>query len=260
MKTCIFCGPTTARMMSAEHIYSDWISRRLRKLGIKDWVERKTSMGRSFKPRKAGAIDIKVPVVCQPCNNEWLGNIERKYLAPFFFDMIRGQTTALTVERQVILAFWLTRLAMAYEFKNEEGRPDYFFSQDDRQHFYEHAKPPTRTRIWVARFAADPKRFKARVGSLHRSKSITDFSNGMYVVTGVLGCFAYQFFSRRWSNGTMSEAEVDRGLRKIVKHWTGAQIQIFPESDQAVMWPPNSLDRSAFKTFSDRFGDDTPPL
>jgi hypothetical protein len=243
--------------MSEEHIYSAWISRKLKEIGVTGF--RRPSKIPGGKPRKSGAIDTRTyRVVCEPCNNVWLGNIEKRFLAPFFFDMVQGKPTVINETIQVILTFWLTRLAMAYEFVNQPFGSPTFFSQSQREQFRLGAEPPEHTRVWVASYNSGGP-FHAHVGSHCLLQTPGDFRDGMFVVTGIVGCFAYQFFSRRWLKDPLTEVEFDRGLDKILWYWKPATIPLWPESPTArFAWPtPPIQGWSGLELFSDRLGGET---
>ncbi len=258
MNTCIFCGPTTKKL-TGEHIYSDWISRQFRKFGFTLYESAIVTNGRR-RVKKAGALDLKVPAVCEPCNNVWLGTIERKHLAPFFFEMIRGKRQLrLSTEEQVTLAFWLVRLAMVYEFRDKPSTSTTFFTQAEREYFRNvDPLPPKHTRIWMAQYFGGDRTASVGSHSHYTSGKRGDYTDCIHVVNGTVGRFAFQLWSRRWPTLDPTDTAVDEALRPVLLPWADYSVQLWPHRHDELLWRPKfDLVDSSLKKFFDRFGGDT---
>lgn len=252
MNTCIFCGPTRVKL-TAEHIYSDWISRRLRRLGIELYqaAEIRKEQRHTYK---TGSIELKIRVVCERCNNNWLADIERKFLASFFFDMVRGKPTRLPIERQITLVAWLIRLAMVYEFRDIGPTDATFFSQAERERFRSEMTFPTATWVWLAAYKGP----RVSVGQHHLYLSEDrNLGDCIQVTTGTLGRFAFQVWSRRWPKLLPSDRQIARALRPVVRPWMNATIRLWPHQRDNLAWPPPNLADDSLKLFCDRFGGNT---
>jgi hypothetical protein len=258
VNTCIFCGPTKEKL-TGEHIYSDWISRKFRGFGFNLYDAAVVTNGRRWT-RTSGALDVKAPVVCGPCNNVWLGTIERKHLAPFFFEMVRGKPKMrLSVEQQVTLAFWLTRLAMVYEFRDKKPTEATFFTQAEREHFRNvEPLPPKHTWIWMAQYFSESNR-TGFIGSHHHYPSgKRDYTDCIHVVNGTIGRFAFQLWSRRWPTLDPPATAIARALRPVVNPFRDYTVQLWPHRNDQLVWHPrfDLVDGSLQKLF-DRFGGNT---
>ena len=77
MNVCAFCGPTTAPM-SDEDLYPAWLTRlyqrhfNFRQFGLISTDTR----GVVTEGPTTQRINIRIPVVCRPCNNGWMSQIE----------------------------------------------------------------------------------------------------------------------------------------------------------------------------------------
>lgn len=259
---CIFCGPTSAKM-TGEHIYSKWISRKLRALGVELYevqrYKKAEPLGKPFT-KKAGGLDTKThPRCCEPCNNDWLGGIEKNHLSKFFFDLVLGKRVRLSTDQQIILGVWLTRLAMALEFV-DEADPNTFYTQEEREQFRQDTFPPAQTKIWAACYQGNAQ---AIFGSHVLPRFIPEHEElGLLlnVTTGTIGRFAFQVWSLKFLNTatTASDEDLEDVFRPIIKPWARATFQLWPELGRPLTWPPSPIvDDRALQSFADRFGGDS---
>jgi hypothetical protein len=258
MNTCIFCGPTTERITS-EHIFSDWISRRFRKFGMTLFESVASTNEQRSKSKKVGAIDLKVPVVCETCNNVWLSQIERDYLSRFFFDMVRGKPRVrLGTDDLVALIAWLTRLAMVYEFRDKSPTDPTFFTPNERKAFYDEPLPPKHTWIWIADYRVN-SRSVANVNYIYRFPSgktePRTYTDCIFILNGVIGRFAFQLCSRRWPSLVPTEEAIAAELHRIIRPWEPTTIQLWPSNRTELLWePPPFLVSGSLQPFFERFG------
>src|SRR5260221_6706134 len=114
-RACAFvCG--SAAKMSAEHFWGDWISRlfypkpRRRQLIIRQVLGKTT-------PRiwNSAKIDLTAKVVCEPCNNEWMNDLEN-YVRPFLSPVIlHGTEMTLSRDQEAGLIAWITKTAIVLD-------------------------------------------------------------------------------------------------------------------------------------------------
>lgn len=70
-----------------------------------------------------GPFSRQAPVVCQPCNNDWMSRLETDVRDPLT-RMIRGLPTVLTPDRQATVALWSAKtLMVAYRAPQFGPRP-----------------------------------------------------------------------------------------------------------------------------------------
>jgi hypothetical protein len=268
VNTCIFCGPTTEQL-TGEHIYSEWITEKLRKVGITFAIYETNSQqpraqtpgGHGLYTRKIRGLHVKHPVVCAPCNNEWLSTVEQKYLSPFFFDLIQGKSDVrLNSDEQVILAFWLVRLAMVIEFRGKKSTSTLtFFTQSERESFRnDELLVPEQTWIWIGRHVGETRftEWNAFVGThpLFR-RANNDLADGIYVVNGKIGRFAFQLCSWRFLSLDRSPYAIRRAVQEAARPWRKESVQLWPHCDDDSVWhAPRNLRDSRLEKFFDRFG------
>ncbi|WP_143671212.1 hypothetical protein [Streptomyces sp. Ru87] len=72
---------------------------------------------------ESGPFNRQAPVVCGPCNNGWMSQLETNVHEPLS-RMIRGLPTVLTSERQAVVALWSAKtLMVAYRAPHFGPRP-----------------------------------------------------------------------------------------------------------------------------------------
>jgi hypothetical protein len=75
MKECAFCASTAD--MSLEHVIGDWISKCL----PGDKILTRTDNGK-VSSWPASTINWTAKVVCEPCNNGWMSDLENDVAKP----------------------------------------------------------------------------------------------------------------------------------------------------------------------------------
>src|ERR1700677_4836142 len=86
MKECAFC-PHTAKL-SAEHIVSAWMD----ELFVGPVKTKITDTAGFVREWKSSELDWKAKVVCGPCNNTWMSEIESKHAKPVMTPLIKGDS------------------------------------------------------------------------------------------------------------------------------------------------------------------------
>ena len=148
-KKCIFCGNGK---LTREHIWPDWAAQELpdwpkavqAKYVVQGKYERQ--MGAPvLRKRQGGVKNIRIRVVCGPCNNGWMSRLEEG-LKPLLLKLIRGEPTELSVEDLVDLTRWATLKAMVAE---QDSHSEPVYQTQERLAFFEHRTVPEGTRVWL---------------------------------------------------------------------------------------------------------------
>ena len=123
MATCIFCMENPAKL-TGEHVYAKWLRHFLppqpkrhqhRVVQTRfngDAVERKVVQEYIVKRTK---IDVKLPIVCQHCNNGWMSRLQTA-VQQIITPMIKGDSKTLDKRSCEILTSWVVMSAMVAEF------------------------------------------------------------------------------------------------------------------------------------------------
>jgi hypothetical protein len=140
MRPCIFCG---APADSKEHLWADWI---IKLVALKNYAFRETIMGRPSRVNNAEAI--KLPCVCQTCNNTWMSGLEttaKKFMAK----MIVGKNHHLSRQEQQTLTEWCLKTSMCLDSVEDH---ELFYTQAERSAFRSTARTiPKTTLVWASR-------------------------------------------------------------------------------------------------------------
>jgi hypothetical protein len=140
-RECIFCN--IRRTLTREHIWPAWVRGLIPREPIppKGRADHKTTfetapgLGRfdQGKLARAGELgDQKLKVVCKPCNNEWMSQLQ-EVAKPILTPRITGDWSAtLSRDEQKILASWATMFTMVLEFAHPKTIS---ISQAARSHF-----------------------------------------------------------------------------------------------------------------------------
>lgn len=160
-KVCIFCNKE--RKLSKEHLWPDW---------LKNYVDIKPSdkhineihSGAATKrasvekrlERNGNVIAVKFRVVCQPCNNEWMSEIERK-VEHFFKLAMANDIKNIDKTLQRNLAEWIALKTMVAE--QSDGKTQ-VTPTSDLKRFYDTRHIPDYYRIYIGK---------------HNLKSITEY-------------------------------------------------------------------------------------
>lgn len=155
--TCIFCGPPVSpNRMSDEHLWPDWMGDLLPNKD-QTTIKRQTwTWAHHTKPREVTEAQQQqrlssktFPVVCANCNNRWMSVLESS-VRPFLEPLIKGQSVAMTTDRQRLLAQWLAMKTFVLDHERM-GQGPYFpiQTQDERTAFMNNRQMPFGFRAWI---------------------------------------------------------------------------------------------------------------
>lgn len=139
---CIFCeGPRPGFTMSKEHLWSDWmgdiIPNGFRRIEVLEtFADPRSPIGEIKAWRRPGGTHtIKMRVVCNECNSEWMSRLETAAKV-FIEPMMRGRPLMLTEDSLRVIASWVALKNFIYENDRTVGEPALpTFSQPIRTQF-----------------------------------------------------------------------------------------------------------------------------
>src|SRR5688572_1507065 len=130
MNYCAFCGPTYEEM-SPEDLFPSWLSR-LCQRHLKTKAFRPVAATRNRAPAlgpRSQRINVRLPVVCKPCNTQWMSQIEN-YVKPILTRIILNPSTSTTLndEECAALIIWMAIKAVVVDHADSRasGTPLFF--------------------------------------------------------------------------------------------------------------------------------------
>lgn len=169
-RECVACGKTP---VTREHIIPQWASRHLG--GIKDRPLRGTphAMPRasqvtpgtiaidvSFRGHEVPVQEITTRVLCRECNNNRFSQVE-KTIKPILSGLIDGRQDALSPEDATLLAAWMTKTSIIYEFND---RRTMAVTAAQRADFFGSAEPPAGFALFACRYRGEHDIWLAHAG------------------------------------------------------------------------------------------------
>ncbi len=152
MGTCIFCGEPfgAGRKSSREHIWPEWMHELLPEQAPAMLTRGSTGTGLpNLEQLPMGGLlqkKVKPRVVCQPCNNGWMSELETA-TKPILRPLILGEGKRLTRARQRTLAEWFCLKNMVLAYSAPEGAR--VASDAERAAFCADRTIPPRTQMWI---------------------------------------------------------------------------------------------------------------
>jgi hypothetical protein len=221
-KQCLFCPNPVD---SAEHLFSKWI--------IKDLENAppiRVSIGKTPSTWVASP-EIKIPSVCKPCNNEWMGNLETASKGQLHA-MINDDPCWLTKKDQVKLARWVLMKAMVIDSINPQ-RPLFYLNAERTQ--VKSATIPVGTLVWLGRLSSH----NFHAGGTDIWGDLDEIPKGFQgnVTTMVMGHLVTQVLSGHVLS-QLASTRIQVGLAPKVGAWNVNLLDIFPTTEQ-LRWPPS---------------------
>ena len=149
---CIFCG---GRPLTREHLFGKWLSPVVIK-AISDPFFSETDLYietdqmkegvRVPHRRSANKVDIRVGCVCGPCNNEWMGDME-KAVIPIMKSLLGDGVHTVDESEQFELARWAAKTAVISRYVvGLDVKPLY------REWLYKHHSTPINTVVFIGAY------------------------------------------------------------------------------------------------------------
>jgi hypothetical protein len=140
MNTCIFC---TNPPGSKEDLFPRWVLERVK---TRELLYRKVGDG---EPEVTEEQEVRIPCVCETCNNGWMSRLERK-CKPVVGALLEDVALDLDLEHQKFLAEWALKMAMVNDAYEKHDR---FFTEAERHAFKNDNRAiPNGTGVWATRF------------------------------------------------------------------------------------------------------------
>jgi hypothetical protein len=229
MKPCIFCGKPAD---SKEDLFPRWILERVK---TREPLYRQVG---DAPPEITEDQEVRIPCVCQPCNNTWMSGMEmtvQKFLGP----MIDDFSLPLDRQYQQNLSEWAVKCAMCNDTVDRHPR---FFTEAECHAFKQKRTIPRGTLVFAARFIG------RSLDSNGVDLTLTEPESGDLLVRAhiynvMVGHVVLQVLS--WHPepphiGKIIRFAVRKGL------WSQLTIQIWPAKKKPVTWPPPMSLSAAF--------------
>jgi hypothetical protein len=154
--------------------------------------------------------------------------------------------------QQLVVAQWLTKTVMAFEFTGVKGSP-IFFSSIERQVFMRSLAIPAGTLMFLGSYVGSHQMFARETRPAFQDAdadlSSRDEMRG-YSVTFAIKHLALQIITFRRPENPSSGVDTIQ----IRGDWSSAEVQIWPLVDDTVRWPPpEHFDDEGFDLFVNRW-------
>ncbi len=200
--------------------------------------------GRVVNEWRSQAIDLTAKVVCKPCNEGWMSNLELRHAKPAMSDLIVGRKiSSFSESRASSIALFAFKSAVVIDRMRRDRQP--FFRRSTRHAFARSLQIPDGVQMWLAGFLPmGSGRFNTYYGDL----SVQGMGRlKLYVCTYAVGHFAFQVVAVR-STGIPSFSP-RAGFEYIA-------VPFWPTIPDGISWPPSEVMRTStdFDKFSERWG------
>jgi hypothetical protein len=236
-KSCLFCPSTK---LTKEHLWPDWLVTEFKRLAPpkrgRYTGTHQSPDGRIIKFQSAN-IEAKKRLVCQPCNNEWMSDIEGAAIQTLR-PLIRNQRGLSEFDPDEIQALttWVTLRSMVFDGTVKPDQRHY--SASLRGAFARNpSAPPQNTNIWLAVYGGESHSAKYVV--TNRIFSETD---SIHVLTCVIHHLAIKVVTWKGQDRVPSSASLAQ--------WGVVMRRIWPYIRRSVYWPPKiQIPRTGFNKF-----------
>jgi hypothetical protein len=230
---CAFCHATD-RKISKEHVWPSWLRHAI------DMDHEPQSHVRTLSRPDGEAVqhdewsalplDLRVRVVCKPCNEGWMERLEAA-ARPLLEPMLRNENVPLDADAQLILTQWATlRILVA-----QHTHPQYRSIPDWRLHRFYRSRfaLPIGAQVWIGRYNGAggwPTDYRHMALHMMRGGPAPELPNG-FVAAFSVGYVAFFYFGHEIADGPLFEpsGDFETYFRPI---WPGAG---------PVIWPPRGL-------------------
>ncbi len=235
--------------MSPEDVCPRWLSKQLRRQH-KDQkfyqLHAEGSVTGTERLERAQRFEIDAPVVCRPCNNEWMSQLE-SLVKPILIPLISSTTSAsrnVAALDCVTIATWFTMKAVILDhlhvLTHENLKP--FFSPQQRTALKAHLTPPGRIEVWLGRRDAPSVGMfdAAGFGTTYYELTTKAFRYvRCYVVTFAANELVIQLRAlRSGKKGTPVPPSVPFYYNPIRATWSDFLIELWPNLPDPAHWPP----------------------
>ena len=199
------------------------------------------SAGKIVKQWSQPGIDLKARVVCKPCNEGWMSNLENQYAQPAMSDLIVGKDVLISESQAKSIALFAFKTAVVVD---RMGRDEAFYPTSARREFASSLTIPRNVNIWLTgRFPMSSGRFNTFYSEMSfESPSCLK----LYVCTFAAGHLVFQVVGAQYIE--VPDFAPMPGFENLA-------VPIWPPVQQDICWPLPSVlkSRSDFDKFSERW-------
>jgi hypothetical protein len=232
MQECAFCD--SIAKMSAEHLWSEWMGRLFPKGGIT--VRQITHDGTISREWASSKINIKLPVVCEPCNTGWMSRLENEHAKPAMRELILGGRVGKFGRKR---ARGLSLFAFKTAIIGNRSLPqsEWFFDRSVRHSFRKSLAIPPNVSMYLVGVAD-------LFHGAFLSRNVTYPGLALNVCTFSIGHLAFQVVSGK---------AIGPGRFQSVPTSPGLAEPFYPSFGH-ISWPRKKvLDAKAFNDFASRW-------
>jgi hypothetical protein len=243
MEKCAFC-PRVAKL-SAEHCWPVWISELL---PTDEFTLRRTAQDGSVNEWTSPTLNLTTKVVCEPCNNEWMSQLEQDAKATLANMILHSGPISLLPSGIDLIAAYAFKGAVVANFMNSDRAP--FHSEADRHRFARDRSVPAGFQVWISSFPKPRGAFKSY---FHKTRPEARHNFHLDVFTFAAGFFVMQAVSFRWATRHYRRHWALRSVTQDSK-FDDFSIPLWPSDGRPVLWPPRKhLAEADLKTFVTRW-------
>ncbi len=271
MNECAFCGPTV-EPMSPEDLFPSWLSRLLQGLGARNFrISTKPRSGAARLGGPAQRINVRLPVVCTPCNTQWMSQIENQ-VKPLLTQLILkpDEPKIFTDEQCTALIIWTTIKSIILDHADVAATGAApFFTQAQRTKLRDDWLPPNRVEMWVgrAKYAKeDSLRVEftysgfSRIPSLRKIHHLHAFTVTIQLREVVIQALFLRNRTKPKKGSMNYVPESAYAIQPKNLPWSHFMIQLHPDVGE-VRWPPGAqLNRTGFEALTCRISSRAPGL
>ncbi len=190
-------------------------------------------------------IDLTAKVVCEPCNNGWMSDLESQHARPAMRDLIVGDKgITVSQSRANSIAIFAFKTAVIVDHMSRNHVP--FFRRSIRQKFAKRLEIPPHVRMWFAGFLPIGS---GLVQSTYFQGSVDPkLRIPLHICTYAVGHLIFQVVSARFHSHMPSFSPLG-GFEYLA-------IPFWPTIPKRIRWPPQDVLRTQrqFGQFSERWG------
>jgi hypothetical protein len=229
------------------HVWDDWLNR-LDGKPIKDryTFTRSDEHGHVIQSYTKRRIDTARPVVCDPCNHEWMSDLTNDFKRTAQGIIRHGYACSLLpLGIATVAAFAFMKTAVI-----DLDNPKPYFNSGICHHFRNTRRVPRGVQIWLASYRS-PKRFETHVATSSSMLKSGPFSGyQFYVFTYLVGHLVIQLTFPRWTRFTRRHPPLPAWIPD--RRWMPATVDLYPGVHR-LTWPPTQyLDREGVQQLRNR--------
>lgn len=251
MEQCCFC--LRQAKMTAEHIWSDWIGRLF--LPYKGTYQVEWGSVSNAKRWKSKSIDAVAKVVCKPCNEGWMSDVDTQASLTMSNMILHGSAVSLLPIGITSIAMFAYKTAVVIDYARRDPAGP-FFPPAERKRFSggEHFIPPG-VQVWISSFRPRGTRvhgsYSGHYGEIKTGK-YRHFK--FYVLTYAVGLVLLQVAAYRWGSRLIKAPSFIPYVHQASRFDVVSTPIWLPEG-KPVLWPTEQcVSNDTVMQFAERWG------